>query len=283
MFKRFAVAAVSVLLVGAGVCYFCPGLWVQINQATSEMTGWSEEARQADPVGFVEYASGKLRQDLESLEQSRRGLAAEIGQFSDKLRQQQALRDQARRLAEEFRTQYQSASASEGFPIVVRNAAYTEEQVKAQVSMLLAEAEGYETALSRLNEVKKEAESQLEALTVRINTTEAQLAAMSTQRELLRAKVLSDEGQKLLTQVDALLADNQRLIEGNPVRNVRDLLAASSEESSGRRKSAEAVEAFLAEAPAPAETITRGQASPNQWDGPTEASVKPTKRIFQQF
>ena len=51
-----------------------------------------------------------------------------------------------------------------GFPIEVRGAAYTRHDAESQVSMLLAEAEGYDESVRELTKVKEEAEAQMVAL-----------------------------------------------------------------------------------------------------------------------
>ena len=66
-------------------------------------------------------------------------------------------------LAEGFRSQYQLASTSGGFPIEMRGAAYTRDQVRSQVSMLLAEAEGYQQSLADLRQVRYQRFKELDA------------------------------------------------------------------------------------------------------------------------
>ena len=252
MFKR-VVVWLLVALAGGGaatlaISTYCPGLWTQIDRKVTEVAGWTEEARQADPVGFVEYAGGKLRQDLETLQKTRRDLAAEIGGLAEKLRQQRALRDHARGLAEKFRTAYREATARQGFPVELCGGAYTAEQLKAQVSMLLAEAQGYEAAIAKLEEVRRRAETELETLTVRISQTESQLAALAAEKEVLKARQLTERGRLLLAQVESLMTENTQVIAANPVRSVQELIAAA-EKSARPGTHEQAVEAFLAERP----------------------------------
>lgn len=248
MWKRTLVAVV--LLTGgiAAAGGLSPALRARAQQEWAQWGGWTEAARRADPVGFCRYAERQLRHDLEVMETSRRELSAEIGRLAAKARQQQAMADQAQRLAEQFRQEYQQAAPRGGFPVEVHGAAYTEPQLKSQVSMLLAEATGYRQSLGRLEAVRNEAEIQVEDITVRINATETQLTALAAKRELIRARQLSLEGEQLLAQVDQVLDGNTRMIEGNPVRTVRQLLAGSGKPSAARATQID-VEAFLAARP----------------------------------
>ncbi len=206
--------------------------------------GWTEAARQAYPAGFVAHAEAKLQRDLATMEQTRRELAAEVGRLSKTSREQSALAEQARTLAEQFRGEYQRAKDEGTFPIEVRGAAYTEPQVRSQVSLLLAEAEGYESSLTEIESVQTAAEEKIEELAVRINRTETQLAALATKRELLRARQLTTAGEELLAQVDELMTGNRQAIDANPVGTVRELLARGSSKPTGRATDSK-VEAFL--------------------------------------
>jgi phage shock protein A len=259
-----------------------PAMRARVNTYWSQIGGWTEEARLADPIGFATHAEKKLRQDLQTMQETRKALAGEIGQLAQKLREQRGLANHARTLAREFRSEYQLASADGRFPIEVRGAAYTRPDAESQVSMLLAEADGYDDSVRNLSEVKQQAEAQMEALAVRVNETESQLAALATKRELLRARQLSGEGQQLIAQVDDLLNGNARVIEGNPVRTVRELLEApvgKVEQSASRKR----VQEFLAAGPVIELEEPEVPVSVDQKPGkPEKRNRKAGKPIFQQ-
>ena len=245
MLKR-TLGTAGVLIVLAGAAFaFSPAMRAKLTGQWDRMAGWSKAAREADPVGFVKYAEAKLKKDLEKMEILRRGLAAEVGTITKKTRQQSALAEQAQMLAEEFRGAYQQAKAGGGFPIEVRGEAYTEPQVRSQVSLLLAESEGYADSLGEMVDVRGEAQERMEELTVRIGKTESQLAGLAAKRELLRARKLTLEGEELLAQVDELMVANRQAVAGNPIRTATELVAAGRK-SSKTRASEQKVEAFLA-------------------------------------
>ena len=140
---------------------------------------------------------------------------------------------------------YQTALNGGGFPVEVRGAAYTEAQLKSQVSMLLAQAAGGEASLAKLKKVQQAAESEVETLAVRIGSTETQLAVLSTERELLRARLITNEGEELMAQMDELMTGNSQLIAGNPVRTVQDLMKVPASRST-EVASGSSVDDFLA-------------------------------------
>lgn len=280
MFKTFAAVLMVLAVVGGVAAGLSPAMRAAAYQQWTERFGWTEDARRADPEGFARHAERRLAQDLDQMQQTRRELAAEVGQLVRRARQQQALHDQGATLADEFRVRYQEAEANGGFPITVRNAAYTRPQAESQVSMLLAETAGYEQSLALIDGVRQQAEAQLEALAVKINQTEAQLATLATKRELLRAGRLTAEGEALLAQVDELMTGNARVIAENPVRTVEELLASTSQPANPAGR--QAVAEFLARRPGATEHQVMRQEVPArkpEVEAEADADVEPTADI----
>ena len=245
--SRHVVLLVVVGGLVAGACWRIPALRARVFEQGQAWIGWTEAARRADPVGFTDHVERELKEDLDKLQAARGQLAGEIGTLSRNVREQQALLEHAEKLAAEFRDVYQAATEDGTFPVTVRDAAYTEDQAVSQVSLLLAETEGYRETLDKVEALRKQAESRLEELTVRVDRTASQLAMIATKRELLRARVLTDEAEQLVTQVDELLDGNTQIVQDNPVRSVEELLAASQGRSS--RPSLEQARQFLVTKP----------------------------------
>jgi hypothetical protein len=226
---------------------YLPGIGTKMEAWLADRVGWTEEARQADPAGYVAHVIGRLQRDLTELTRVRRELLGQIAELSHTLRQQEAMLAQAEQLAEEFREHYRRAAATNGFPVTVRGGLYSADQVKAQVSLLLAEAQGYRAAAERLRKVRQEAELRLETVTVQINRTEAELVALEAQRQIFLARQIADQQQALLTKIDELSQENQKLLVANSVRTVRELMEAERPASPIQIRE-ELITAFLAEA-----------------------------------
>jgi len=244
--KKLISAVTVLVLIGGAVVAASPALRNMFFQKYNEVTGWTKEAREADPAGYIDYAEDRMEDELEELETTRRGLAGQVGTLNKKLRDVAALALQAREMAGEFRTEYQAAMAADQFPIELHGQAYTEIQVHQQVSQLLAQAENHETSLVSLQAVQADAEAKMEELTVRIDKTEAELATLPTKRELLKARKLTSEGEQLLAHVDLLMSGNADAIEGTPVRSVEELIAAKAQVKPAASESEQRVDTFLA-------------------------------------
>ncbi len=291
MLKRMVGLLVVVAVTGSLAWTKCPPPRTWGLTHWKSYTGWSEEDRRADPAGFSTYAEKKTQKDLAVMQDNRRRLASDLSELSKASREKSALAAQAQTMAEEFRAEYQDALANDSFPIEVRGKAYTEAEVKRQVSLLLAEAEGYSESLAEIENVRAEAERKMEELAVRIEQTESQLATLATKRELFKVRELTTEGETLLGQVDELMTGNSQAIADNPVRTIRELAAAESSKPKGRATN-ETVEEFLADVRADkpvvdeVDEIDTFLATPTSSRGKERPQQKPKskcqKPIFQQ-
>lgn len=241
MLKKIIIGLVVAGGMGVALYSLSPATRSVVQSESRNLFGWTETARQADPVGFTRHVEDRLRSDLNELQSSRRTLAMEVAELARKHREQTALLVEARRLAGEFQAAWRTGM----FPVSIRNAAYTADDVQSQTSSLLAEIDGFTQTVARLEKVRKEAEAKLEEMTVRLNRTESELATIGAQRELLRSRVLSESGERLLTQVEQLLHGNEQIISDNPVRSVRELLAAAVAPRSEASVTSDRVMSFL--------------------------------------
>lgn len=274
---------------GFGAYTGCPSVRTFVSEQIHAWRGWTEASREADPVGFANYVEGRLEKDLKALERTRRELQAQVADIGRAAHEQQAMTEHAEKLTDEFRRAYRVAKKRGTFPVTVREAAYTEEQVVRQVSLLLAQANGNRQGMTKLNDLRKQTEQRLEDLTVRIDDTQRQQAAIAAQRSLLMARVLSDEGTRLMAQLDALLDTNRRVVHDNPVRSVQELLATDVA-ASEPRASLDAAREFLTAAAKPnadeepvarqPRTATRTKTKPNKSSDRLPIAVE--KPIFQQ-
>ncbi|MFO0905750.1 MAG: hypothetical protein U0939_22270 [Pirellulales bacterium] len=275
------VSVVAMALL-AGAYRVSPAVRTTVAMQGRDWFGWTEEARRADPAGFTRHVEQKLKAEAALLKKCRFELVGNADQLSGKVREQLVLRDQAQKLTEEFRQRFQEARQQSAFPIVVRNAAYTEEQAVAQVSLLLAEAEGFEKSLQRLQRIQDESNQRVREIVVRLNATETQLAAIGTQRELLESRELTAVGEELIAQVDALFNVNERVLRDNPVRSVAELMADESRGTSPALASQEAARRFLEEIPVQAGQPTGVDAVSTSTKREVPLSKEPTTTSAQE-
>ena len=277
--KNFVLLALGGL-AAVGVWKFAPSVQTAMDTQLDRYFGWTEEARQANPVEFVNHVSQTLGDDLEAMRTARRHLYAELALLGGKDREMRGNRQFALQQAEDFRAALQRAE----FPVALCDGVYPSgESVTFQISQLLAEIDGYDQTLAEIEELNAEAKTKLSNLTVQINSTEAQITMTGVKRELLAARELTESGQQMLLAVNGLLNRNHRVVKENPVRSVEELLAAAKARP-GSTVSDARMRAFLAQA-ADDEADESSCAVKEEQDTAKvenpESKVSPT--IFQQY
>lgn len=237
------VLAVLVVLLGLWIWSRLPGVRTKVEGTVERYGGWTEEARQADPVGFVEFAEAELAEDVATLKQSRRDLAAARQTAEEEGERQRGLLAVADELAQEFKARFGVAEIGGSYPVSVRGQEYSREELIRQVESLLADRATYERVIGIYAEVVKEASARDAEILERIRTTEATLVELRAGKELLRVTALTEETDKLLAQVDELMGRAPSAAEASsPVRSVEELLAAAESSGAGGGERPDALE-----------------------------------------
>lgn len=243
MVKGILAASVVVASIVSAVYVGSPSFRSALDSQTRKLSAWSEAERQADPIGFVKHVEAKLGTDLNALKSVRQSLSFEASKLAEQRRTQEALLRQSNELAAEFRAAYQSGKDS----ATIRRCAYTREGMRTQVGSILAEVATYRSNIVRISEVQELANERLKELNTQVEETRAEIAALGTRRELLRSRKFTDEANQLVAAVDALFETNRHVIETNPVRSVRELLAEAERSNREVRSDDREVTEYLAE------------------------------------
>jgi hypothetical protein len=138
----------------------------------------------------------------------------------------QTLLDRAKQLVEEVRTKFRAADATGGFPIAIRDRAYTRAQAVAQVRLLLTEIKGYTRDLDTLTAVARQLEDQIQDLSQRVNSGETQLSLIAPRRELIRTRGVAGSSGQVIREVEELLNPPDEEMVSQPVRSIRELVKA---------------------------------------------------------
>jgi phage shock protein A len=216
MLKFLAMVAALAAALTTGLYYGGPEFRTEVDRCWYDWTGWTEEARQNDPDGFMRYAERRLRADLATLEDTRQGLRRGLAEVQREHTKQTAQLEHADGTARLLRDAYRQADEVDAFPVEVRGEAFTRDQVERRVGTLLAEAESCRASLEHLAAIRQQAEDKLEALSVQIDGTQAQLASMGVRREMVRAQLLSEQDQQVVAEVAGLMNANQATIAEPP-------------------------------------------------------------------
>ncbi len=212
----------GVAAIGLGLLWFSPAFRAIVVTTGREYGGWTIDAQQADPAGYIEYVRGRLRTDLAQMRDSHAQLRAEQERLTELTAMKQRQLGDSGRLLESFRAAWQNGT----FPVTVLGQVYSAEQLQAQVALLLEEQTGFESAVQRVREAEQAAAERIRELTVQLDRTTTSLSLLDTQKELLVSRSLQTTGDDLTASVDSLLSDNQQVLSSGPVRPLDDLVAA---------------------------------------------------------
>ena len=226
---RLLLVVVVVAVGLLAVWRFMPGCREKVKGFVQEQGGWTEEARRADPVGFVEYAQQQLESDLQKLEDARERLATareDIGAEEERIQERLTA---ARDLAEEFRQGYQAAEETATWPVTLQGRDYSREELVEQVRLFLLQRNSYEQTLQDLAEAEEAAADKRQEVVSKITGTQAALASLPAKKEIARVNQLTGRTEELLEQVNELIGENREVLSESPVRTVEELVARREE------------------------------------------------------
>jgi phage shock protein A len=240
---RLIVLLVIIAAVGLLIWRFVPGLRQKATDAYRRYGGWTEEARRADPVGFIEYAEKELKDDLQSLEDTRLRMAEAAETVASELERARVLLDSAGELAEQFRQAYRQAEAQGGYPVEVAGAEYTRDELIEQVRLVLLQQASYEAIIADFEAATGTVADKQQQLVTQITATKAALSSLPAKKEIARLNELTGRTEELFQKVDEVIGQNETVLAASPVRTVEELI----QEREATSEAAEGVdaEAFL--------------------------------------
>jgi len=243
--SKTIVVIVVIAILGVLAWRFLPGCRQKAIDAYRKHGGWTEEARRADPVGFIEYAEQKLSADLDKLTDSRRSLGEAGQKIADELKKTAGLQASAGRLAETFRTAYRAAVAKSAWPVEVSGATYAKQELVEQVRLILTQKTNYAQIVGELERAAVAVKNKAQQLVTQINTTKATLAVLPAKKEIARVNKLTRDIEDLLGQINALLGDNDKALSDSPIRTVEELVDAKGRVAAAAEGSDDEAKAFL--------------------------------------
>jgi len=173
-----------------------------------------------DPDAFFARVKQQAESDLKSMKDTRHNLRSGSADVENKRTEVQEKLDYATKAAADFRAAWQN----DCFPVMIHGRAYTKPDVEAQTSSLLAQIDGYSSALAKYSRTIAEIQQHVEDLTSRIVQTETDLGLLDTKCSVYKATHSESAAAELMASVDALFAENATVISASPVRSVDEMM-----------------------------------------------------------
>jgi hypothetical protein len=164
---------------------------------------WTEEARRKDPEGFVDYAVGVVKEELNARIKAAEKLSEELTRLGKEHRHVCEQAAEACEQAEKYRIYYQRGV----FPVAIDGCNYADRQsLYERISKVLAARNGFQATLVHLQEVRRATRIDYERLVVEINDLESRLTELAAHRARLAAAGIPNQAVTLIPQVESLLA-----------------------------------------------------------------------------
>jgi len=224
--SSIVVLVVTLLAVGGTLVAVSPGFRTMVCDKIHGLTSWTEDAIQKDPVGYMKFVEKKLTKDQNAIQGTWRNLGVSIGKLAKKQTEKHELLARGIEFAEEFREAYQNANGV--FPVEVRGKSYTEEHIRSQLSLMLAQTDGLTQSLAEIDVAMNSANIKMEDMIVQKEKIESQLVLIATKREMFQVEALSTEGLQMIAQLNDIFDGNQLAMAGNPVRSIEQLVKAET-------------------------------------------------------
>lgn len=222
--RRLLVVIVIVGFCGVAAWKLAPGFRHRAVGVYENYGGWTEEARNAEPVEFIDYAEGKLQGHLADMQQTTRDLATARERIRQATEKTRASLEAAGGMAASFRTAYRQAEADSSYPARLEGRDYDRAQLLEQVRLILLQRADGKDALAQLEQTAEKAAQKETDLLAQASRVKAALEMLPAQREIARAHELTGETEKTWAEVNDLIGRNEKLLTGSPVRTVDELL-----------------------------------------------------------
>ena len=191
-----------------------------ITPAPEPVPGWTEEKIAADPEGYSQYARQQLKADEKVLIDTRRDLAVFMDRLAAMLNERHKKLEFGRGLAEKLA----EALVGGTYPVSLFGKSYSEDQLRMQIALVLAEISGLESSLSEINEVSKAAEEEVIRLVVGLERVTSQVAILDTRVGIYRSRATQTAGLDMIATATTALQEHRVFLRENPVRDLESLM-----------------------------------------------------------
>jgi hypothetical protein len=241
--KVITAVAVIVVLVAVGLFFVSPGFQSKAKKTFTDLTQWTPENIEKDPVGYWIFLKDKAEADKKELQNTRHGLSAAMETTSKKVSEKIKLLEAGTKIAEEFA----DALTAGTFPVTLHGKEYTADQATMQLSLTLAEVDAYKESVAKLNEISKTAEQKIQETIINIEKIDNEITVLNTKSEVFKANKIDSETLAMLKNAHTAFDGTQILLKENPVRTIAEMLASDISPKQGVKASDQRVEAYLTE------------------------------------
>ncbi len=232
MFKTLLNMIVGGVVVAVLLYLFAPGLWTKVEKTYHEKAGWTEEAKRADPIRYLEDTIAKTRQAYGKIDQYIREYRLSLSQLDRERKKARDKADKANGLLAELKDLYKKAQAGElQWPVTFRGGQYQESQLREQVRTLLHERDASRQVADKLTRRIDEMVKKLDKIRAARVEYASKISVLESELTMAKANIGSEDLDRLIRNADEVLAyiDDVSDDISTPLRTTDELLEQESE------------------------------------------------------
>ncbi len=221
--------------------HFAPGMAAKARHTLENARQWSEEDKQKDPVGYLEYTRQRLRGQKAALEDILRDLRENQAPLAQHIQERTEELAKTTAFLKEGREVYQHAlkvsetREVEGIKFAGRTYPNLE-TFKAQLELLFNEKQSAEAMLEKAGQTERRLDEKLYTVMVQRGRVEMALKEIQAQVAIVKASSAVNEMEDLIAAGDSVtagvLAQTDRLVEDYaPIGTTSELLESAQKAS----------------------------------------------------
>ena len=214
---------------------FAPGLWTKVQNVYRDTAGWTEEARRADPVGYLNYAKVDMQQNLDRITIIIRDLETRALRLRQEATRLHGDHGRYQELLNRARIVFQEAeSGARGYPVEFAGARYGREDFVRQVGIILSESQLAEQRIEDMKSADENISRAIRDMYEQRAKLRGALDDIDATIVIAQANVASQEVQNTLDRVSTVATDINAYLGAYssgaiPIRSVDELLKREGE------------------------------------------------------
>ncbi len=235
---------IALIAVGGFLAWqYLPGLRASVSAKINEYGGWTEAARQSDPVGFIQFARTELEKDIVEFEKAQGELATLRKENEAKLEEYRNLEQTSTTLANQARELYKAAEETGSWPVTLVDLEYDRTKLVAQVDSLLTDKAEAVKLQSKYAEVLDKIEEKASQLRSRLADSRSAVSELEAQESMMKVEKNFEETDARLAKVNALVEGNSKVAD-DPIRSTQEFAEAMEKEAKAAEKKVESAQAL---------------------------------------
>lgn len=206
-----------------------PEFWSQAESVYREKTGWSEQAKKKDPVGYMEYVLDQAETELSNMQGYIQDYNHSIAQLIQEKSNSQKIVQVDTTLLQEMKTLYKKIEVGDGsWPVTYRERAYSEAEFRQQIGVLLSEKDSHSRIATNLQQEINHLKGRLNQLKVAKSKYKSKISRIRADIQIARARKGTKAIEAIIAKADQVLASvgSTRSDFGSPLRTAEEMAAS---------------------------------------------------------